>query len=37
MMGFGFVLPLEQEASLRHLFLSMVHGAIIERGYDQQK
>lgn len=37
MLGFGFVQPLEQEASLRHLFLSMVHGAIIERGYEQQK
>jgi len=31
--GFGFVAPLEQEEALRNLFVSMVSGAIVDRGY----
>ncbi|APR82760.1 Hypothetical protein A7982_08109 [Minicystis rosea] len=31
--GFGFVAPLEQEESLRMLFMTMVSGAIVERGH----
>lgn len=30
--GFGFVAPLEQEESLRTLLLTMVTGAVVERG-----
>ena len=32
-LGFGFIKPLPQEQSLRHLFLTMVTGAIVRRGY----
>jgi hypothetical protein len=32
-LGFGFTAPLEQEESLRLLFLTMVSGAIVRRGY----
>lgn len=33
-LGFGFIAPLAREESLRHLFLTMVTGAIIRRGYE---
>lgn len=37
MMGFGFTTPLEQEASIRHLLLTIVHGAIIQSGYERHQ
>lgn len=37
LLGFGFVAPLAQESSLRHLFLTLVNGAIVQRGYARDR